>query len=120
LGLRSYYNYSTTTKEVIGNTGALLMIRKNVFVKMGMFNENYTTCFEDVEINLKCLVSGLKNYFTGDSVAYHYESQTRNEDPDDVKKLMKDYQNNLHPYILQNLDKIKNKFTLIKYGPRSS
>lgn len=106
-GLRNYYNYTTTTKEVIGNTGALLMIRKNVFIKMGMFNEKYTACFEDVELNLKCLVSGLKNYFTGNSVAYHYESQTRNEDPDDMKKLMNDYQNNLYPYITQNFDKIK-------------
>jgi GT2 family glycosyltransferase len=106
-GLRNYYNYTTTTKEVIGNTGALLMIRKNVFIKMGMFNEKYNACFEDVELNLKCLVSGLKNYFTGNSVAYHYESQTRNEDPDDMKKLMNDYQNNLYPYIVQNFDKIK-------------
>ena len=113
-GLRNYYNYSTTTKEVIGNTGALLMIRKNVFVKTGMFNENYTACFEDVEINLKCLVSGLKNYFTGDSVAYHYESQTRNEDPEDMKKLIKDYQNNLHPYIVQNLDKIKKHLIILQ------
>ena len=113
-GLRNYYNYTTTTKEVIGNTGALLMIRKNVFVKMGMFNENYTACFEDVEINLKCLVLGLKNYFIGNSVAYHYESQTRNEDPEDMKKLINDYQNNLYPYIVQNLDKIKKHLIILQ------
>jgi len=106
-GLRNYYNYTNTTKEVIGNTGALLMIRKNVFLKMGMFNEKYSACFEDVELNLKCVSSGFKNYFTGNSVAYHYESQTRNEDPEDIPKLNKDYQNNLYPYIVQNFDKIK-------------
>jgi GT2 family glycosyltransferase len=83
------------------------MIRKNVFLKMGMFNEKYTACFEDVELNLKCLSSGFKNYFTGNSVAYHYESQTRNEDPEDMKKLMSDYQNNLYPFIVQNFEKIK-------------
>jgi GT2 family glycosyltransferase len=105
-GLRNYYNYTNTTKEVIGNTGALLMIRKNVFLKMGLFNENYSTCFEDVELNLKCVVSGFKNYFAGNSVAYHYESQTRSEDPEDMTKLNKDYLNNLQPYIVQNFGKI--------------
>lgn len=106
-GLKNYYNYTTSVKEVIGNTGALLMIRKNVFIKIGLFNEKYQACFEDVELNLKCLSSGYKNYFTGNSVAYHYESQTRNEDPEDLKKLNEDYQKRLYPYIVQNFDKIK-------------
>jgi GT2 family glycosyltransferase len=106
-GLRNYYNYTTNVKEVIGNTGALLMIRKNVFLKIGLFNENYTACFEDVELNLKCLTSGLKNYLSGNSVALHFESQTRNEDPNDLPNLNNDYRNHLFPYLQENFDKIK-------------
>jgi GT2 family glycosyltransferase len=113
-GIRNYYNYTNTTKEVIGNTGALLMIRKNLFLKMGLFNENYTACFEDVELNLKCIVSGFKNYFVGNSVAYHYESQTRSEDPEDMTKLNKDYLNNLLPFIIKNIDKLKKNIILTK------
>ena len=38
---------------VIGNTGGLMLIRKDTFLKFGMFNENYISCLEDVELNLK-------------------------------------------------------------------
>jgi GT2 family glycosyltransferase len=112
LGLRSYYNYSTNVTQVIGSTGALLMIRKNMFEKCGMFNENYTTCFEDVELNLKCILLGFDNYLDGKSVAYHLESQTRKENEDDLKKLNEDYKNFLHPFVRNNFEKLK-KFVLI-------
>jgi GT2 family glycosyltransferase len=90
------------------------MIRKNVFEKCGYFNETYTDCFEDVELNIKCLSLGLSNYFVGSAVAYHLESQTRNSDPDKINKLMYDYHNNLVPCVLQNLNKIKKH--LIKFN----
>jgi GT2 family glycosyltransferase len=112
--LNSYYKYKTNTKEVLGSTGALLMIRKNVFIKCGMFNENYINCFEDVELNLKCVILGFKNYFSGKSVAYHYESSTRNEDPDNLKKLNEDYVNNLVPFVNSNFNKLKDKILYTK------
>jgi GT2 family glycosyltransferase len=113
-GLNSYYNYSINTKEILGNTGALLMIRKNVFMKCGMFNENYINCFEDVELNLQCLLMGYKNYFSGKSVAYHYESVSRNEDLDNLKKLNEDYNKNLVPFVDKNFNYLKNFFINIK------
>lgn len=105
--LKSYYKYTTNNKEVLGSTGALLMIKKNIFIKCGMFNENYISCFEDVELNLKCITLGLKNYFSGKSVAYHYESTTRNDDPNNQKKLGYDYINNLSPFVFENINKLK-------------
>ncbi len=114
LGLTNYYNYSKNLDDVIGNTGALLMIRKTTFIKCGMFNEKYINCFEDVELNLKCVTLGLKNYFDGNAVAYHYESQTRNEDVDNLEKLRIDYLETLFPFIKTNLDKIKHKITIIQ------
>lgn len=107
--LNSYHKYTTYTKEVLGSTGALLMIHKNIFIKCGMFNENYISCFEDVELNLKCQTLGLKNYLSGKSVAYHYESTTRNEDPDNLKKLNEDYMNCLVPFVRSNFEKLKDK-----------
>jgi GT2 family glycosyltransferase len=86
------------------------MIRKNTFEKCGFFNENYINCFEDVELNLMCTVLGLTNYCNGNVVAYHYESQTRNEDVDNLKKIQHDYYNNLIPFMLTNIDKIKHSF----------
>lgn len=108
--LHNYYNYSTSLTKESGNTGGLLMIRKNTFEKCGFFNENYINCFEDVELNLMCTVLGLTNYCDGNVVAYHYESQTRNEDVDNLKKIQHDYYNNLIPFMLTNIDKIKHSF----------
>jgi GT2 family glycosyltransferase len=104
--LNTYYNFVTTKKIVSGNTGALLMIKKVVFEKCGYFNENYITCFEDVELNYKCILLGYQNYFDGSSVAYHYESQTRNEDTEKLKKVNSDYFDNLLPFVKSNIDKL--------------
>jgi GT2 family glycosyltransferase len=104
-GLFSYYNYTNYVKPVIGNTGALLMIRRNTFIKCGMFNENYTTCFEDVELNLKCISMGLENYFDGRSVAYHYESQTRGKTESVQNQEMMDMNQLLIPFIHNNINK---------------
>ena len=49
---------------------------------------------------------GLSNYTEGNVVAYHYESQTRNEDSDNLKKLQQDYRNNLLPFMMENMNKI--------------
>jgi len=111
--LKNYYNYRTGIVENFGNTGGLLMIRKELFIKSGMFNQEYISCFEDVELNIKTLSMGLKNYTCSDCVAYHYESQTRNDDPENLEKLKYDYLNNLLPVIKENMNKIKDKFILI-------
>jgi len=112
LNLHNYYNYSTTTKEVIGNTGGLMMIRKNTFENKGMFNEKYNVCFEDVELNVLLTSSGLKNYTCGECVSYHYESITRNEDKGKMTKEGYDY-HTLIPVVKQNIDKIKNNIIII-------
>jgi GT2 family glycosyltransferase len=78
-----------------------------------MFNEGYINCFEDVELNLKCILIGLKNYMDSNSVAYHFESKTRGEDPENLEKLSIDYGERLIPFILPNLDKLKN-YLIIK------
>ena len=111
--LRSYYNFTTNLKKVVGSTAALLMIRKNVFEKCGYFNENYISCFEDVELNLKCITLGFDNFYDGSLVAYHLESQTRNEDSENISKLQKDYINSLHPFVVKNIEKIKNHIVVL-------
>jgi GT2 family glycosyltransferase len=113
VNLNNYYNYHTNITQTFGNTGGLLMIRKKLFESLGCFNENYISCFEDVELNIMCVARGLKNYNNSDCVAYHYESQTRNEDPEKLKKLEKDYFESLLPCVTNNIDKIKSYITMI-------
>lgn len=95
--IHSYYRYDREVVEVAGNTAAFLMIERRMFEEF-YFNENYKECFEDIELNLQILKAGRKNYQIGHAVAYHYESQTRNEDPDKISRVMEDYHNYLLPF----------------------
>jgi GT2 family glycosyltransferase len=85
------------------------MIRKTLFSKIGGYNENYTTCFEDVELNLSCLIFGFKNYYDGNLVAYHYESKTRGKNIENSKKESLDYSETLLPFIQKNYNKLFKK-----------
>jgi GT2 family glycosyltransferase len=105
-GIGCYYNFSVNHRKILGSTAALLMIKKDTFVKCNYFNENYISCFEDVELNLQCLLLDLDNYCNSNLVAYHYESQTRNQDPNTFQKLNQDYVNTLLPFITKHYDKI--------------
>lgn len=107
LGMRAHYNFANKKRAVAGNTGALLMIRRKLFDKVGMFNETYINCFEDVELNLRCILLGYKNYVDCNSVAYHLESVTRGEDPENIKKLNIDYSERLFPFMSDNIKKIQ-------------
>ena len=102
----SYYLFTNGIKSVYGNTAALMMIRKSVFKNVGNFNENYTTCFEDVELNLSCVISGFTNYYDGSLVSYHFESQTRGKNSESIKKESYDFDNTLLPFIKENYNKI--------------
>jgi GT2 family glycosyltransferase len=103
LDLGNYFNYSITQKNVIGSTAGLLMIKKSVFKQCDFFNEKYTTCFEDVELNLKCAKLNYFNICSGELVAYHLESQTRGKNKINQQNESFDYTNTLIPFISDNL-----------------
>ncbi len=111
-GLKSYYSYHNYKGDILGNTGALMMTSKRLFNEIGGYNEEYTECFEDVEYNIECILRGRKNIFLGNAVAHHYESQTRNDDPKQLERIMDDWDNRLIHKIKANQDIIKyvNKF----------
>lgn len=106
-GFKSYYTIFSQNQSVIGNTAALMMIRKKTFIKCNMFNESYLGCLEDVELNLKCHLLGLKNILSSDSVGYHYESQTRKYDVETNQKFQVDFEL-LNDFILKNKNKLNN------------
>jgi GT2 family glycosyltransferase len=112
-GIGSYYDYYNHLKTTgfIGNTGAFMMIRKDLFKQLGGFNESYHDCLEDVELNMMCLTEGKTNIFVGDAVCYHYESQTRdnskgNINPIDLDRVM--------TYLNKNREMIKKHLTYIQ------
>jgi GT2 family glycosyltransferase len=98
----------------LGNTGAFLMINKQLFLEAGCFNEEYIECFEDVELNMYCLIKGKKNISVCDAVAYHYESISRDKSKDKIEKLNRDYFERLHPFYLKNKEALNKCIKLIK------
>jgi GT2 family glycosyltransferase len=104
---QNYYNYNTNVRKVPGNTAGLLMIRKILFDNIGGFNENYTICFEDVELNFECIVRGFENYIDGSLVAYHFESQTRGKSDEQNEGMRKDLEGPMQEYMIKNRHKLK-------------
>jgi GT2 family glycosyltransferase len=82
-----------------------MMINKKLFQTFNMFNEEYNECFEDVELNVKCIIYNKNNIFLSNAVAYHYESMTRNQDSNKIEKLQKDYPI-IYNFILTNFNKL--------------
>ncbi len=110
----NYYNYSKSlNRSVFGNTGAFMMISKKIFLKCEMFNENYTECFEDVELSIKAILNGCENIYLGNGVAYHYESQTRKKDTLKQQREYNDMVTLLYPMVKDNLVKLEKYILLI-------
>lgn len=69
--LISLRNYSATT-------AACLMVRKDVFLQVGGFNEqDLPINYNDVDFSLKVADLGLRNLVTPHATLYHYESASR-------------------------------------------
>jgi GT2 family glycosyltransferase len=100
----NYTYYNNINKNIIGNTGALMLTSKKLFESIGGFNENYVECFEDVEYNLQCILNNKINIFCGYAVAYHHESLTRNISPEKQKNELID-QNRLMEFFNGNISK---------------
>lgn len=62
-----------------GNTGAFLLISVNDFIECGCFNEDYEHCFEDVELNLQCILHNKINFTDSGALVFHFESATRHQ-----------------------------------------
>ncbi|MFH1999568.1 MAG: glycosyltransferase [Planctomycetota bacterium] len=60
-------------------SGACMMVRKEVFKKIGRFDENYMLCWEDVEFSFRATVNGFRCLYEPDAVVY--ESNTSIMDP---------------------------------------
>ena len=56
--------------EVI--SGACLLIRKEVFLEVGMFSEDYFMYAEDLDLCRKTVRAGYRNYYTGATRLIHY------------------------------------------------
>lgn len=101
--------------KVVGNTAAFLMISRHLFWQLGGFNEEYIECFEDVELNLRCLMQGRINIYADNSACYHHESVTRRQRADCLARSSMDLYLRLIPLISTEFDVIRPYLAPIDY-----
>ncbi|MBM4137237.1 MAG: hypothetical protein FJ241_10470 [Nitrospira sp.] len=115
-GVKSYYAYNPgVERDILGSSGAFLMVHKNLFISVGGFSEHYKAFYEDVEFNLKSIIAGKINYFIGDAVAYLSKAlQGTHHDTERVSIQYEDFQR-IISFIQQNTNnpKILDYFTFI-------
>lgn len=67
-------------QNVMAVTGACLMMRKSLFLKLGGLDENFAVSLNDVDLCVRAWKAGYVNVFTPFAELYHYESVSRGLD----------------------------------------
>lgn len=76
-----YYHLDQCVREVSANTGACMMVNRQLFNEIGQFDENLSLVGNDIDFCLKCLEAGYRNVWTPYSKLIHHESITRKAAP---------------------------------------
>jgi GT2 family glycosyltransferase len=74
-----YAGSLSCTREVSAVTGACLLMRRDVFVEYGGFDEHFATHYQDVDLCLRLGGAGLRALYTPRAVLRHHESATRGD-----------------------------------------
>lgn len=93
-GTRANYPNQVTT----GNTAAFMLTSRDNFISHNGFDESYTECWEDVHLNMRYILSGLKNRYLDNVHATHHESMTRTKTQQALYRLRFDYTYKLKPW----------------------
>lgn len=68
-----------TVKEILSAKGASMIIRKDIFERLGGFDEKFFVSFEDVDLGWRCWIIGYKVVVVPASIVYHIGGQTINK-----------------------------------------
>ena len=66
----------TNQRKILSAKGAALMIRKNLFEKLGMFDEQFVFSFEDVDLGWRSWIYGYEVVLVPNSIVYHIGGST--------------------------------------------
>jgi GT2 family glycosyltransferase len=65
-------------EDILAAKSAGMFIRKDVFEKIGGFDEDYFIFVEETDLGWRCWLAGYRVIFAYDSVVYHHFSSTKN------------------------------------------
>jgi len=74
-----YFGLALTQRNVIAVTGACLLTRREIFEKLGGFEEAHAVVNNDVDYCMRAWRSGLWNVYTPHAKLIHHEMMTRGE-----------------------------------------
>jgi len=63
-------------REILSARAASMIIKKEVFWKLGGFDEDFFASFEDVQLGWKAWIAGYKVILASNSIVYHFAGQT--------------------------------------------
>ena len=77
---RRGYNQSITNyltdEEVFSACAGAALYRKSVFEEIGLFDENFESYVEDMDISFRARLAGYISYYSSKAIVYHYGSAT--------------------------------------------
>ncbi len=82
-----YYGRNRFVYDMIGVTAACLLMRMDIYRKLGGLYEGLKVAYNDVDLCFRLCEKGLYNVQRNDVVLYHHESLSRGDDMQDEKKL---------------------------------
>lgn len=115
-GLETFHSSISEERKVAAVSGEAMLVRKELYIKVGGLDEDYINGYEDVDFSLKLLKKGYMNIYCPTALLFYYEFETEgNDNENDIgniksnnKKIFKNkWYNWLKRKILE--DKLENK-----------
>jgi glycosyltransferase involved in cell wall biosynthesis len=117
----TYFGSVDFVRNFLAVTGACMMVRRDVFVEVGGFDERFILCGSDVEICFRLIAHGYRIVYTPFARLYHHEAITRGKEipTEDFKLSLSAYNKYLNdgdPYYNPNLTFLKTDCSLKTKG----
>lgn len=84
-----YFGRNRLCHNMMGVTGACLLVKKSVFEEVGGFDERLAVAFNDVDLCYSIYEKGYYNIERNDVRLYHHESLSRGNDSDSEEKMQR-------------------------------
>jgi len=82
------YSSKKTPKEpqnILSAKGASMLIRKNIFFELDMFDEKFFASFEDVDLGWRAWIRNFKTFIIPTSIVYHHKGSTISKMKEDIQ-----------------------------------
>lgn len=73
---RGYMSRAVTAQEMSAVTGACMLVRRELFERLGGLDENYPSAFNDIDLALRVGETGHSVVYAAQAELYHHELQT--------------------------------------------